>query len=393
MAKNPKMVICRNCNNPISEKAKICPHCGAKNKKSSFGKILLFILVAIIVIWFVTLHAKKGEKIEWNSLELSSLLPEPKSNVGKIYTDSESHLIVYIYKISKSDYKDYLAQCEETGYTVESEKDDDRFTAWGTNGYKLSLSYNEHNEKLDIELEAPMEMKQFEWPTGGVGAMLPVPKSNMGNIRTESSDKFLVYVGEMSQEDYNDYVAICSQNGYSVNYEKGDTYYRAENSDGYHISLNYRGNHVISIEITEPEESDEAETQPSASAPAQESETILSAQEQATEIALSTEKTTAENFADGNDTSELVDGMHPEFKEAMDSYESFYNEYCDFMKKYAENPSDLTLLAGYADMLAKATTMDEKFDSWNEDDLNDAELKYYLEVQERVLQKLAELAE
>ena len=68
MAKNPKMVICRNCNNPISEKAKICPVCGAKNKKSSFGKIFLLILVFVVVIGVFGMHRfkKRGEKITWN---------------------------------------------------------------------------------------------------------------------------------------------------------------------------------------------------------------------------------------------------------------------------------------------------------------------------------------
>ena len=90
---------------------------------------------------------------------------------------------------------------------------------------------------------------------------------------------------------------------------------------------------------------------------------------------------------------ELVDGMCPEFKEAMDSYEAFYDEYCDFMKKYNENPSDLTLLAEYMDMLKEAAEMDEKFEAWDQDEMNDAELKYYLEVSNRVMQKMVDVIE
>lgn len=39
---------------------------------------------------------------------------------------------------------------------------------------------------------------------------------------------------------------------------------------------------------------------------------------------------------DADENEELVDGMRPEFKEAMASYEAFYDEYCNIMKKYAE---------------------------------------------------------
>ena len=90
-------------------------------------------------------------------------------------------------------------------------------------------------------------------------------------------------------------------------------------------------------------------------------------------------------------SKELVDGMRPDFKEAMDSYEAFYDEYCMFMRKFNENASDLTLLSEYGDMLSKAEDMNEAFEAWNEDEMNDAELKYYLEVSNRVMQKMLEV--
>lgn len=96
---------------------------------------------------------------------------------------------------------------------------------------------------------------------------------------------------------------------------------------------------------------------------------------------------------DADENEELVDGMRPEFKEAMDSYEAFYDEYCNIMKKYAENPSDMKLLADYTDMLTKAAEMAEKFDAWENSDMNSAELKYYLDVNNRVTKKLLEVAE
>lgn len=100
----------------------------------------------------------------------------------------------------------------------------------------------------------------------------------------------------------------------------------------------------------------------------------------------------AEN-KDVNADEELVDGMRPEFKEAMDSYEAFYDEYCDVMKKYAANPTDMEILTSYTDMLTKAAEMTEKFDAWENSDMNSAELKYYLDVNNRVTQKLLEVAE
>lgn len=110
--------------------------------------------------------------------------------------------------------------------------------------------------------------------------------------------------------------------------------------------------------------------------------------EEATEEA--TEETTEET-TEAPEQQELVDGMRPEFKKAMDDYEAFYDEYCDFMKKYQENPSDMSLLTEYTQMLEKLQEMEVSFAAWDEDELNDAELKYYLDVTNRVAKKLVDV--
>lgn len=84
-------------------------------------------------------------------------------------------------------------------------------------------------------------------------------------------------------------------------------------------------------------------------------------------------------------------GLRPAFKAAMDSYEAFYDEYVEFLKQYKKNPTDLGLLGKYAQMLEKLEDMDKKFEAWKDDDLNDEELKYWLQVQTRIQQKLIDI--
>lgn len=100
--------------------------------------------------------------------------------------------------------------------------------------------------------------------------------------------------------------------------------------------------------------------------------------------------TNEEPTPDGNDddNENNAEGIRPEFKEAMDSYEAFYDEYCDFLKRYKENPSDLNLLAEYTEMMQELEEMNAKFEAWGDSDLSDAELKYYLEVIDRITQKM-----
>ena len=85
--------------------------------------------------------------------------------------------------------------------------------------------------------------------------------------------------------------------------------------------------------------------------------------------------------------------IRPEFKEAMDSYEAFFDEYIDFMNRYKENPTNTELLMQSADMLTKEAKMLKEFDDWEKSgDMTTAETAYYLEVHARIYEKLATVA-
>lgn len=81
-------------------------------------------------------------------------------------------------------------------------------------------------------------------------------------------------------------------------------------------------------------------------------------------------------------------GIRKEFKDAMDSYEAFYDEYFAFMEEYKKNPTNLSLLSKYAGMLTKVEEMDKKFKAWESDSLTNEELKYYMDVLNRVQKKM-----
>ena len=68
-------------------------------------------------------------------------------------------------------------------------------------------------------------------------------------------------------------------------------------------------------------------------------------------------------------------------------------EYCDVLKKYSNNPTDLSILTEYTKLMAQSVEMSEKFEAWDEGEMNDAELKNYLEVSGRVTQMLLEVGQ
>lgn len=351
--------------------------------KKPFYKKGWFIILVIIVI-FSTISAKKNnkvEKINWNSdIELSNMLPEPKSNKAKISSNSDTYMSVYIYKTTKEDYKDYLNECENKGYNLEKNKSTTYYYAFNNEGYKLSLSYDENDKEMYITLNSPMKMNNIEWPTSELAQLLPVPKSTVGKFSIDTADRLYVYVGNTPIEDYNTYVNECSQKGFSIDYDKNEKYYDAKDSNGNKLSLRYIGGNTMTIEITKVEA------------------------EATTSTDITREQTTKSNSQNASETkneepketsTKLVNGMRPEFKEAMDSYEKFMTEYCDFMKKYDDsNGSDLSLLSDYADYMSKYSQFVSDFDKWDSDpEMNNTEMAYYIDVQARISKKLLEVSQ
>lgn len=403
MAKNPKMVICRNCKNPMSENAKICPSCGVKNSKPLYKKAWFIILVIIVVIgmiasigggsgkiarvaWDAAIDAISetigsllggGEKITWNNIILGERLPEPPTNRGRIHTNSAGDLWIAISALSSVQFNDYIEACKEKGYTVDAEYDSSSYEAYNAEGYSLRLSHYGNEADMSIRLEAPMQLGTITWPNSTAGNKLPTPKSTTGKFSYEHDDSFFVYVGGMTRDDYNEYVNACSEKGFNVDYDKGDIYYRANDAEGWHISLAYEGNSIMTIKIyASNKEVPERQTKET-NKPKETSKPDKTTKPQKT-----TKPTNTSNAS----------GIGSDFKAAMDSYEKFMNEYVAFMKKYSANPSDLGLLADYAKFMMDYANFVADFEKWGDAELNTKETKYYIEVQNRVNQKLLDIA-
>jgi hypothetical protein len=223
-----------------------------KEKKKSLRTIattVAFILIIPYCMLFNTQKANtnKAENFVWSDIKLSQILPEPQKTYGEIINNSQTTLSLYVYNISKTEYKDYISECETYGFTIDCEKSENNYSAYNSDGYELSLWYNYSDKELNIHLDAPREMSKFEWPSSGIASLLPAPNSTIGDIYLDNSNCYIVYVGGTSKDEYNKYVKSCSNAGFNVNYNKGDDYYYADNQDGYHLKLNYKGNNIMYI--------------------------------------------------------------------------------------------------------------------------------------------------
>lgn len=338
------------------------------NKKPIYKRWWFIVIAALIILFLVrTVVNSQKNKVNWSELKLADVLPEPDSKHGEIHQNTDEELWVEFEDSTDNEFDEYVKACKEKGFTIDKETSKYTYDAFNKAGYSLKLSHYS-DDKLGIELKTPMDFTEISWPTSKVGNLLPQPKSKKGNFSYEKETGFRVYISNTSKSDYEKYVKACSEKGFTVNYQKYDKSYIAENSDGYKLSLCYEGNKIMSIEIKEPENSQSS------------SETIEN-----------NTSNTEQNSTGGIDSD--GDGLRDDFKAAMDSYEATMNEYCEFMKQYEENPSDSTLLSSYASYMKKYSECTSAFEKWESTDLNDAETSYYIEVQTRVSQKLLEVTQ
>lgn len=239
-----------------------------KEKRPNFH-IVFVIIGAVLIIPFMSFYngalsnlgsdigndndysveENESEEFVWNDLQMGSILPAPESTIGEIDVDDVEELCIYVDETDKTAYDNYLKACDEKGFAIDKFEYEGDNIAFNDEGYKLSTSYDEDDNCMEISLDAPIEMKEISWPSEGVGGTLPVPNSTYGNITSEYSDSFHAYIGNTSYDEYKAYVDECLAKGYKVDYSKSDYYFSAENKKDCDLTVKYYGNNIIDISV------------------------------------------------------------------------------------------------------------------------------------------------
>lgn len=173
--------------------------------------------------------------------------------------------------------------------------------------------------------------------------------------------------------EYESYVEACKSGNFpDVSYEgenEGGKMFYAYSSDGQYYLQVMLGNQIEAIDIT-----CKMSTKDNSDSDQEMTDEVIETEESSSYESENTE-------------------IDPDFKAAMDSYEAFFDEYCEFMKKYNNSDDTISMMADYASYMAQYADTMEKMEAIDEDDLSDAEVMYYAEVSTRISQKLLEAAQ
>ena len=216
-----------------------------KNKK-----LKIIVLIVLVIICLSTFGKSKDmERIDWDEISLSQVLPDPKLKKGKIIANTKEEIFIYLYKADEDKFINYKDKCIDVGFDIDYEENTNSYEAYNSEGYKLDLTYFRSDKEMRIELYAPIDTEVLYWPNSEPAKLLPVPKSTLGKFEWENSKGFFVYIANMSFSDYKEYVNICEERGFDIDYSKGDSYYYADHEEGYHIYISYEGFNIMSVKI------------------------------------------------------------------------------------------------------------------------------------------------
>lgn len=156
-------------------------------------------------------------------------------------------------------------------------------------------------------------------------------------------------------------------------------------------SNEYAEKNSSDLEVSEDKNSDESTDE---KAETENSDETFSEQEK---IENSDEQTDVQEETENSDSTtsnetSSKDGIRPEFKEAMDSYEAFFDEYVEFMKKYNSSTDTMSLLNDYMSFMTRYAEAMKGLEEIDESDLSSVEVLYYTEVMTRINAKLIEAA-
>lgn len=243
------------------------------------------------------------------------------------------------------------------------------------------VAYKAH-EKANHAARVAESCQPIEWPDSGLAQKLPAPEVLKGEVY-DTSDSVSITLCDATESLLDKYVKAAKKSGFTVDYYKSSDSYRAKDAEGNEITLWYsedqEDGNTLRIHISGPQQDEQSDSTDSS----KKNERQDGQQEE--------KDTQTQQSQQDEQQSEQKDSsqVDPNFKATMDSYEKFFDQYVDFMKKYKDSNYSADMLSDYTKMMQQYSDTMTKMDSIDQSTLSSADDAYYLEVLGRITQKLA----
>ena len=359
-------------------------------------------------------YSEYGETIDlitWPDSKISKSIPKPTAKVITTSTDEEDSFWFKIYDYTTKDVSDYITKCKDAGFNIELSEKKSSMYAKNSEGYELSLSYNDIEETLNGSVEVAdisesvastdnikMSSRSYanltfdrdntwkeEVLEDGRKLYYPPVEEETGFFQAELLD---IKLGNLSDDQYMNALA-SGINGAKEPFKDVkdiDTrFFEIGGEKAVRYSFSYTTDSGIASII--------------------DTVIVTHADWASMFMALYTDKEYYDTYKPQIDltmssirldtnvvsaSSENVSSssIRPEFKEALDSYEAFFDKYIAFMTSYNAGGGSVNKLSEYTEFMTQYADTMQKMGDLQSEDLTDEEMAYYLEVTTRISTKL-----
>lgn len=213
--------------------------------------IIPAIIALLLFIPFVySLNNFIVDQYDWSEVVLNEKLPQPSIRSLDVQINEEYMLHIQALNVGRLDFTKYVKQVKDFGYVIEPKSYSGYYQAFNDNGDKISVNSYTFNNTMYIDLIPYEELGELVWPNSDIASLIPIPKSNIGKITWETVDNFHVKVGNTTLKDFNAYVELCKEKGFTVDYSRGEDSFYAYNEDGYSLDLRYEGFNTMYIRLS-----------------------------------------------------------------------------------------------------------------------------------------------
>ena len=234
-------------------------------------------------------------------------------------------------------------------------------------------------DKIGNESKAIKEYSNFIWPSNQLVNTIEKYNTDKGKVLYSTDKWFSMRLFIANKKEFLNYIEKIKQKGYDLEEDfTGNNTAKNRNDNLLKIEIEYldKDNNtyirrdMMEITIKKEESKEEKEKR----------------EKEARELEAKERKEQEQKKNESpKTTSNTID---PQFKKAMDSYESAMKEYSSFMKKYTSSSNPVSMMTDYNRIMEKYTNANNEFNKIKKESLNSAELAYYLEVQSRVVKNI-----
>lgn len=235
-------------------------------------------------------------------------------------------------------------------------------------------------DKIGNESKAIKEYSNFIWPSNQLVNTIEKYNTDKGKVLYSTDKWFFMRLFIANKKEFLNYIEKIKQKGYDLEEDFTGNKYTAKNRNDNLLKIEieyldkdnntYIRHDMMEITIKKEESKEER-------AKRQKAEEEQKAKERKEQEQKKNESPKT--------TSNTID---PQFKKAMDSYESAMKEYSSFMKKYTSSSNPVSMMTDYNRIMEKYINANNEFNKIKKESLNSAELAYYLEVQSRVVKNM-----